>query len=46
MVSIFVVDCQDMARFVIELLSAPGTDETMDFKRPLTVVALPGGGLL
>jgi len=46
MVSIFMVDCQEMARVVIELPSAPGTDETMNFKRPLPVVALFEGSLL
>ena len=46
MVSIFMVDCQEMASVVIELPYAPGTDETMNFKRPLQVVALFEGSLL
>lgn len=45
-ISVFVVDGEEMAHLVIKLPSASGTDETMDIKRSFTVIAFSMRGLL
>jgi len=40
-ISVFVVDRQEMPRLFIELPSALGTDEPVDFKRALSIIT-PG----
>ena len=45
-ISVFVVDGEEMAHLVIKLPSASGTDETMDIKRLFPVIAFSKRGLL
>jgi hypothetical protein len=44
-ISVFVVDGEEMAHLVIKLPSASGTDETMDIERSFTVIAFSKRGL-
>ena len=45
-ISVFVVDGEEMAHLVIKLPSASGTDETVDIKRLFPVIAFSKRGLL
>jgi hypothetical protein len=45
-ISVFVMDGEEVTVLVVKLSSASGADEAMDLERPFPVIAFSNGGLL